>query len=95
MKIFTQNRNEELTLSQMIFPEKYEKLFLLSYILLMPFLMGHLFLLTYISHFNLDTYLNVCLNSNSLLAWCIGYEGFAILFFIILFFYSVINIKKK
>ena len=83
---------EEPSYSQILFPKKYENLFLAYYLILIPFIVGHIFMFTYISEFNLDIYLDVCSNKNSFFTWCIGYEGFSILFFIALAIYSIKNV---
>jgi len=90
-----QNHKEQPTFSQILFPSKYENIFLAYYILLIPFIVGHIFLFTYISNFDLSIYLDVCSTKNSFFTWCIGYEGFSILFFMILAFFSIKNTLSR
>jgi len=77
------------TLKDVLFPQKYEKLTLLFYLLVAPFMIGHIFLFTYVSHFSFSVYQAVTVNSNMFLSWCIGYEMLAILFFILLTIFSL------
>ena len=77
------------TLKDVLFPAKYEKLTLLFYILLAPFILGHLFLFTYVSHFDFSVYKAVLVKSNMFLIWGIGYEMFTIFFFILLALFSL------
>ena len=84
-----------LTTTELLFPEKYAKLFLVFYIVLIPFLVGHLFLFTYISKFNFDVYTAICTENSSLLTWCMGYEGFALFFFLIVFIMSITNVVGR
>ena len=95
MKDNRQRSNDKTQVSELLFPKKYEKLSLLFYIVVIPFLMGHIFLFTYISKFNYSTYLAVCNDNNGLLTWCMGYEGFAILVFILFFIGALINIIQR
>ena len=81
-----------LTTTEIFFPERYAKLFLVFYIVMIPFIVGHLFLFTYISEFNFDVYTAICTENSSFLTWCMGYEGFAVFFFLIIIVMSIINI---
>ncbi len=87
--------NNKTQLSEILFPKKYEKLSILLYIIVIPFLMGHIFLFTYISKFNYAIYSTICSDNNGLLTWCMGYEGFAILIFSVLFISALINILQQ
>ena len=93
--IHIKHLQEQPTLSQILFPERYENIFLAYYFILLPFIFGHLFLFTYISEFDIGTYLNVCSIKNSFFTWCIGYEGFSILFFITLAILSIKNMLSR
>lgn len=84
-----------LTTTEILFPEKYAKLFLVFYIVLIPFLVGHLFLFTYISKFNFDIYTAICTDNSTLLTWCMGYEGFALFFFIVILVMSIKNVVGR
>lgn len=77
------------TLKEIFIPQKYEALTLLFYLLFVPFIIGHLFLFTYVSGFNFSVYSAVNAKNNMFLTWCIGYELFTILFFILLTLFSV------
>jgi len=87
--------NSKAQLSDILFPKKYEKLSILFYIIVVPFLMGHIFLFTYVSKFNYSIYSAICSDNNGLLTWCMGYEGFAILVFAIFFIGALINIIQQ
>lgn len=89
------NQAEQLSLEQIFLPNKYENLFLAYYIILIPFILGHIFLFTYISNFQLSVYIDVCSIKNSFFTWCIGYEGFSILFFIVLAVLSIKNVLSN
>jgi len=80
------------TIMEILLPEKYAKLFLAFYILIIPFIIGHIFLFTYVSDFNIDIYSAICAENNSLLTWCMGYESFAIALLLIL---SMLFLGKK
>ena len=90
-----QKRKKQVSLSEILLPEKYEKLSLLVYILVIPFLIGHIFLFTYISKFNFSIYSEICSDNNGVLTWCMGYEGFAILVFAILVMGAIVNIVQQ
>jgi len=81
-----------LTTTEIFFPEKYAKLFLVFYIVFIPFIVGHLFLFTYVSKFDFDIYTAICTENNGFLTWCMGYEGFAVFFFLILMVMSITNL---
>lgn len=81
-----------LTVTEIFFPEKYAKLFLVFYILLIPLIVGHLFLFTYISKFDFDIYSAICTDNSGFLTWCMGYEGFTVFFFLILMVMSIANL---
>ena len=91
----TTQTNHKTPLSKVLFPEKYEKLSILFYIIVIPFLMGHIFLFTYVSRFNYAIYSSICSENNGVLTWCMGYEGFAILVFSIFFIGALINIIQQ
>jgi len=95
MKDNRHKSNDNVQVSEILFPKKYEKLSLLFYILVIPFFVGHIFLFTYISKFNYATYQAVCNDNNGLLTWCMGYEGFAILVFLIFLIGALINILQR
>ena len=83
------------TLKDILFPPKYEKLTLLFYILFAPFIIGHLFLFTYVSHFSFSVYTAVNAKNNMFLTWCMGYEIFTIFFFIFLAIFSFRHVAKQ
>jgi drug/metabolite transporter (DMT)-like permease len=83
---------EPYSISEILLPEKYAKLFLAFYILIIPFIIGHIFLFTYVSHFDIDVYSAICVENNSILTWCMGYESFAITLLLIL---SMLFLGKK
>jgi len=91
----TTQSNNKAQLLEIFFPKKYEKLSMFLYIMIVPFFIGHLFLFTYVSKFNYDIYSAVCSNNNELLTWCMGYEGFAIVVFSILFIGALINLVQQ
>jgi len=86
---------DELTISHIIFPEKYTKLLVIIYLLLLPFIIGHIFIFTYVSKFNFEIYSAICTDNNSFLTWCMGYESFAIILASILFFTFIFQKVKK
>jgi len=60
--------------SPLFFPKKFEKLFLLIYFLVLPYLAGLLFLFLYISNANTETFLAINADSSIYLIWTMGYE---------------------
>ena len=83
------------TLKEVLFHPKYEKLTLLFYIIFTPFIIGHLFLFTYVSHFNFSVYTAVNAKNNMFLTCCMGYEIFTILFLILLAIFSLRQVSKN
>ncbi|NOR55716.1 MAG: hypothetical protein GQ531_05860 [Sulfurovum sp.] len=82
------------TLKEVLFPQKYEKLTLLFYILVAPFVIGHLFLFTYVSGFSFSVYAAVNAKNTMFLTWCLGYEIFTVFFFISLAIFSLRQASK-
>ena len=64
------------------FPPGYETIFLSLYIVLLPYIMGILFLFFYIAHANFELFLLISGKSAFLFTWAIGYEVLAAIFFI-------------
>ncbi|RLA63597.1 MAG: hypothetical protein DRQ78_06785 [Epsilonproteobacteria bacterium] len=56
------------------FPEGFEKLFLVIYIIILPYITGLLFLFLYVSSAKINTFLALNNDSSFLLTWAIGYE---------------------
>ena len=80
-------------------PAKYEKILLPLYVFVFPYIVGHLFIFSYISKFDFSIYLAVCgLDDNSQsMAWFMGYEGVSLAFsftFIFLAFSKVLKAQK-
>lgn len=97
--MYTNKKNtidsDMLSASDIIFPEKYIKLSLIFYTILIPFIIGHIFLYTYIADFNLETYNAICNQNNSFLTWCMGYESFAIVVILAIILLLSINILSR
>jgi hypothetical protein len=93
-----QTTKESLSVSDIIFPEKYTKPLIVIYLLLLPFIVGHIFLFTYVSKFNFEIYSAICTENNGFLTWCMGYESFAVLLALILviaFIFQKVNLTLK
>ncbi|RLA57725.1 MAG: hypothetical protein DRQ78_13125 [Epsilonproteobacteria bacterium] len=64
----------ELGDAPLFFPPRFEKLFLVIYIILLPYITGLLFLFLYVSEANIDLFLSLNDDASFLLTWAIGYE---------------------
>ena len=76
-------KNENNTFSQkqivfedtpLFFPAGLEKLFLLIYFIILPYLAGIIFLFFYIGEGDFQLFLSLNKNSSFILTWIIGYE---------------------
>ncbi len=81
-----QNKNtnfsqKEVELSQtpLFFPEGFEKIFLVIYMISLPYIIGLLFLFFVVAESNVERFLAVNQESAFFLTWAIGYEILAVL----------------
>ncbi len=66
----------EITLedASSLLPEGKEKIFLVIYTFLLPYVAGLIFLFTYIAELNFNLFISMLDNHSYFLTWCIGYE---------------------
>ena len=74
----------------LLFPPGKEMLFLGIYFITVPYIVGILFLFTYIAEFNISVFRAVGTDSSLLLTWTVGYEIIAA----IILLYIMINAVK-
>ena len=67
-------KNVDLAETPLFFPEGYEKIFLVIYIVSLPYIMGLLLLFFVIAESNTVRFLRLNEDSSFLLTWAIGYE---------------------
>ena len=75
---FTQ-QDVKLSETPLFFPEGFEKVFLVIYIISLPYITGLLFLFFVVAEANVDRFLAVNEESAFFLTWAIGYEILAAL----------------
>jgi len=86
--------SQPVNFSKFIFmPEGYEKIFLTLYFLLIPYLIGLLFLFFFVAHTSVTNFTSMNLTT-FVIVWAIGYEIVGTIILIIIF-YSAFNFKKK
>jgi len=82
----------------LFFPAGMEKLFLLMYFILLPYITGLIFLFFYVGEGKTDLFLSLNEDSSFILTWAIGYEIIAVLMILYIIkmaiFYSVDNARK-
>lgn len=89
---------KEITLedASSLLPEGKEKVFLILYFFLLPYISGLIFLFTYIAEVDFNLFISMLDDHSYFLTWCIGYE---ILMFITLSTLTIKNLmimrKKK
>ena len=66
--------------SPLLFPLGLEKLFLLIYFVVLPYIAGLLFLFFYVGESKTELFLSLNEDSSFILTWAIGYEIIAVLF---------------
>jgi len=64
----------ELSQTPLFFPEGFEKVFLVIYIISLPYIIGLLFLFFVVAESNVERFLSVSGESAFFLTWAIGYE---------------------
>lgn len=64
----------ELSQTPLFFPEGFEKVFLVIYIISLPYIIGLLFLFFVVAEANVERFLSVSGGSSFFLTWAIGYE---------------------
>jgi hypothetical protein len=77
------------------FPEGFEKIFLILYFTLVPYIFGLIFLFAYIAQSKIDIFLSLFKSHSYILTWCIGYEIVAIIAFLIIFKQAIFVSKKS
>ena len=70
---FSQAPQVEVVLFQ-VFPEGFEKIFLLIYFIILPYIAGLIFLFFYVAEGSIELFLSINDESSFLLTWTIGYE---------------------
>jgi len=86
--------SQPVNFSKFVFmPEGYEKIFLTLYFLLVPYIVGLIFLYFFVAHTNITNFTSMNLTM-FVVVWAIGYEivGSIIL---IMIFYSAFSFKKR
>ena len=84
----------EFSVKLLLFPENYEKIFGGIYLVLLPYILGTLFLFFYIADASIDTISTLDKNFSYLLNWYIGYEVLAMCM-LLLIIKSLFNLNKK
>ena len=64
----------ELSQTPLFFPEGFEKVFLVIYIISLPYIIGLLFLFFVVAEANVERFLSINGESAFFLTWAIGYE---------------------
>jgi len=72
-------KDVELSETPLFFPEGFEKIFLVIYIISLPYIIGLLFLFFVVTEANVERFLVVNQDSAFFLTWAIGYEILAVL----------------
>jgi len=72
-------KDVELSETPLFFPEGFEKIFLVIYIISLPYIMGLLFIFFVVAESNVDRFLAINQDSSFFLTWAIGYEILATL----------------
>jgi hypothetical protein len=67
-------KNVDLAETPLFFPEGFEKIFLVIYIISLPYILGLLFLFFVVAESNVERFLAVNSDSPFFLTWAIGYE---------------------
>jgi hypothetical protein len=75
---FTQ-QDVDLAQTPLFFPEGFEKIFLLVYFIILPYIAGLFFLFFYAAEGSIELFVSLNDNASFLLTWTIGYEIIATL----------------
>jgi len=77
----TKFSQKEVNLSEtpLFFPEGFEKIFLVIYVISLPYIVGLIFLFFIVSGSNVERFLTVMQDAPFLFTWAIGYEILAAL----------------
>jgi len=67
-------KDVELSETPLFFPEGFEKVFLVIYIISLPYIIGLIFLFFVVAESNVERFLAVNQDSAFFLTWAIGYE---------------------
>ena len=67
-------KDVELSETPLFFPEGFEKVFLVIYMISLPYIMGLLFLFFVVAESNVERFLAINEDSAFFLTWAIGYE---------------------
>lgn len=89
----------ELSNSPLFFPPGYESVFLVLYIVFLPYLTGLLFLFLYVAQGDINVFNSLSSESSFLFSWCIGYECLAALALLLIIknaiLFSAKRVKRK
>ena len=77
-KKFTQ-QNVDLAETPLFFPEGFEKIFILIYFIILPYIAGLFFLFFYVAEGHIELFVSLNDESSFMLTWAIGYEIIATL----------------
>ena len=94
------NLKKEIILSDIpiFFPKGYEKIYLIAYILLLPYIGGIFFIFFYIADAKKEIFLALNDSASFLFTWAIGYEilvFFTLCYFIIKWLLTITKLTKS
>jgi len=82
----------------LFFPEGFEKIFLLIYFMILPYIFGLIFLFFYVGEGKTELFLSIDEDSSFILTWAIGYEILAAIILLLILkaaiTFSIQNSKK-
>ena len=95
-KKFSQ-QDVDLAQTPLFFPEGFEKIFILVYFIILPYIAGLFFLFFYVAESSIELFVSLNDQSSFLLTWTIGYEIIAtlIILWIIKMSISFANESRK
>ena len=67
-------QNVDLAKTPLFFPEGFEKIFMLIYFIILPYIAGLFFLFFYVAEGSIELFVSMNDQSSFLLTWTIGYE---------------------
>jgi len=83
------SHNVELKKTFLLFPEGLEKIFLAFYGAIIPYILGLIFLFTYIAEYDFSKFSTLYCNQPYPLTWCIGYEILAVIIILFIVKYAI------
>ena len=84
-----------LTNIPIFFPSGYEKIYLIAYIALLPYITGIFFLFFYISNAKKELFLALNEEASFIFTWAIGYEILAVMSLLYISISSILFITKS